>query len=99
MSPWFECYFVSFRINASKVYIFKDIIMKKSYFYDHGTCIGPFYVRGWRVRSSNPDAISETSATVGNERASWGYVKIRYDPNGAWGEGSMLYAVLHIACM
>ena len=35
------------------------------------------------------DAISETSATVGNERASWGYVKIRYDPNGAWGEGSM----------
>ena len=32
------------------------------------------------------DAISETSATVGNERASWGYVKIRYDPNGAWGE-------------
>ena len=30
------------------------------------------------------DAISETSATVGNERASWGYVKIRYDPNGAW---------------
>jgi len=35
------------------------------------------------------DAISETSATVGNERASWGYVKIRYDPNGAWGEGSI----------
>lgn len=25
------------------------------------------------------DAISETSATVGNERASWGYVKIRND--------------------
>ena len=35
------------------------------------------------------DAISETSATVGNERASWGYVKIRYDPNGAWVEGSI----------
>lgn len=45
------------------------------------------------------DAISETSATVGNERASWGYVKIRYDPNGAWGEGSMnTYDRKHISC-